>query len=88
MLASQLLFLLGSLLCATAVSSKMFVLGRAITGLAMASIVAGAFTLLTLAVPLRLRPVYAGAFGAVESVAVIAAPIIGGLLTEALSWRW
>ncbi|KAK5125448.1 hypothetical protein LTR85_000557 [Meristemomyces frigidus] len=88
MLVSQGIFLLGSLLCATAVSSKMFVLGRALTGFAAASIVAGAFTLLTLTLPLRLRPVYTGMFGAIECVAVIAAPVLGGILTQKLSWRW
>lgn len=88
MLASQGVFLLGSLLCATAASSKMFVFGRALTGLAVASIVAGAFTLLTQILPLRLRPMYTGMLGAIESVAVIVAPVLGGILTEKLSWRW
>lgn len=88
MLVSQGIFLLGSLLCATAVSSKMFVFGRALTGLAAASILAGAFTLLTQTLPLRLRPVYSGMFGAIESVAVVVAPILGGILTQKLSWRW
>ena len=88
MLVSQGIFLLGSLVCATAVSSKMFVFGRALTGLAAASIVAGAFTLLTQTLPLRRRPVYTGMFGAIECVAVVMAPVIGGILTQKLSWRW
>jgi MFS family permease len=88
MLASQGVFLMGSLLCATAVTSKMFVFGRALTGLAAASIVAGAFTLLTQTLPLRLRSVYMGIFGAIECLAVAAAPLVGGILTQKLSWRW
>lgn len=88
MLVSQGVFLLGSLLCATAVSSKTFIIGPALTGLAAASVIASAFTLRTLTMPLRLRPVYTGIFGAIECVAVITAPVIGGILTQKLSWRW
>ena len=88
LLVSQSIFLLGSILCATAVSSKMFVFGRALTGFAAASTLAGGFTLLTQVIPLRLRPVYTGAFGAIECVAVLTAPVIGGVLTQKLSWRW
>lgn len=87
MLLSQAVFLLGSLVCATAVSSKMFVLGRALTGLAAASLVAGGPTLLTQIVPLRLRPVYTGVFGAIECVAVVIAPVLGGILAQKLSWH-
>ena len=80
--------MLGTILCASATSSKVVVLGRAVTGTATSSQVAGAFTLLQIGLPLRLRPVYAGAGGAVETVAVIAAPVLGGVLTQKLSWRW
>lgn len=88
MLTTQCIFLVGSLVCATAVSSKIFILGRALSGFAAASMIAGAFTLLTQTVPLRLRPVYMGIIGAVECTATVAAPVIGGVLTQRMSWRW
>jgi MFS family permease len=88
LLISQVVFLTGSIICATAATSHMFVFGRAVTGFAASSIVAGAFTLLVQILPLRLRPVYTGMFGAVECIAVVVAPVIGGILTEKLSWRW
>ena len=82
------IFLVGSVICATAVSSKMFVLGRAVTGLGEAGIIAGCFTLLVQLLPLRRRPVFSGVLAALEGVAEIAAPILGGLLTQTLGWRW
>ncbi|CAJ2507215.1 Uu.00g084010.m01.CDS01 [Anthostomella pinea] len=88
MLASVGIFLLGSLLCATAATSKMFVLGRAVAGLGCAGILAGCYTLLVQILPLRLRPLYAGLFGGIETVAVVVAPVLGGVLTQSLSWRW
>jgi MFS family permease len=88
LLVTQGIFLLGSLLCATAVSSKMFVFGRAVTGLAAAGMSTGAFTMLTRSVPLRKRPMYMGIFGGLETVAVVLAPVLGGILTQRLSWRW
>ncbi|KAK3670712.1 hypothetical protein LTR78_009404 [Recurvomyces mirabilis] len=88
LMVSTCIFMLGTILCASATSSKIVVLGRAVTGPATSSQIAGAFTLLQIGLPLRLRPVYAGAGGAVETVAVIAAPVLGGVLTQKLSWRW
>ena len=88
MLGSVFVFLVGSILCASAVSSKMFVFGRAVTGFAAASLIAGAFTLLVQILPLRKRPLYTSIFGAIECIAVVCSPVLGGVLTEKLSWRW
>ncbi|KAK4888318.1 hypothetical protein LTR27_012769 [Elasticomyces elasticus] len=88
MLTSIAIFLLGSLLCATAATSKMFVLGRAVAGLGSSGLTAGCFTVLVQILPLRLRPVYSGLLGGIETVAVILAPVLGGVLTQELSWRW
>jgi len=39
-------------------------------------------------VPLRLRPIYNSTVGALECIASIVAPVIGGALTTYVSWRW
>ena len=85
---SNVIFLVGSLLCATAPSSAVFILGRAVTGVGFAGEMAGCYALLVEIMPLRKRPVYAGMMAAVESLAIIAAPIVGGGLTKSLGWRW
>ena len=87
-LISWTIFLLGSALCAAAPSSTAFVVARAISGFATAGIICGCFTLLAQTLPLRKRALWTGIAGAVEGISVIAAPSIGGILTQKLSWRW
>lgn len=87
-LISNAIFLVGSLLCATAASSGMFILGRAVTGLGFAGELAGCFAVAIQILPLSKRPVFAGLMACVESLAIIAAPIVGGALTQSLGWRW
>jgi len=85
---SNVIFLVGSLLCATAASSTMFILGRAVTGLGFAGEMAGCFAVAVQMRPLNRRPAFAGLMACVESLAIIAAPIVGGALTQSLGWRW
>ncbi|KAK4494670.1 hypothetical protein PRZ48_014026 [Zasmidium cellare] len=87
-LASNIIYLIGSLLCATATSSTMFIVGRAVTGLGNSGELSGCFAVLVEIMPLRKRPIFAGLMAAVESLAIIAAPIVGGALTQSLGWRW
>ena len=87
-LATNVLFLIGSLICATAASSTMFIVGRAITGVGFAGELSGCFAVLVEILPLRSRPVFAGLMACVESLAIISAPVVGGVLTQKLGWRW
>lgn len=87
-LLSNVVFLVGSLFCATAASSTMFIVGRAVTGLGFSGGLAGSFAVITHILPLNKRPVFAGLMACVESLAIISAPIVGGALTQTLGWRW
>lgn len=87
-LMSVVIYLVGSLLCATAASSLMFVTGRAVTGLGFAGNLAGCFAVAVQILPLDKRPMYVGLMTCVESLAIVAAPIVGGALTQSLGWRW
>ena len=87
-LTSVAIFLVASVLCATAPTSSAFVFGRAVSGFAASGIVAGCFSLLGRTMPLRKRPLITGIAGAVEGASVIIAPILGGVLVQELSWRW
>ncbi|KAK1507827.1 uncharacterized protein CCOS01_16133 [Colletotrichum costaricense] len=87
-LSSLVTFAVGTLLCALAPMSSVFILGRAITGFATAAIISGAFAMVIHISPLRKRSKYAGIGAATEAVASLTAPLFGGLLTDRLNWRW
>lgn len=98
-LLAQFIFLVGSLLCATATRSSMFVLVRAVTGASFAGIIGGFFTILVNILPLRRRPFFCGISSIIESAAILAAPIVDGLLNsgawlavvfldQPTDWRW
>ena len=81
------IFEIGSIVCATAPTSDALIVGRAIAGIGGAGIASGVFTLISILVPLQLRPKYSGGLGAVFGVASITAPVLSGYLT-AVTWRW
>jgi MFS family permease len=87
-LVALAIFEIGSLLAATAPTSKALVVGRAISGVGSAGIIQGIFTMITQTVPLRRRSMYGGLRAGIETVAMISAPLLGGVLTDNLSWRW
>ncbi|KAJ5440981.1 Major facilitator superfamily domain general substrate transporter [Penicillium cf. griseofulvum] len=74
-LITNVIFLVGSLLCATAATSTMFIVGRAVAGLGFAGEMAECFAVVVHIMPLSRRPVFAGLMACVESLAIIAAPI-------------
>lgn len=82
------IFLFGSVLCAAAVNSNMFICGRAVAGMGASGLLSGAMTIITLLAPLERRPVYIGVLTSLFGVATILGPLIGGLLTSKASWRW
>ncbi|RDW58220.1 hypothetical protein BP6252_13631 [Coleophoma cylindrospora] len=87
-ISSILIFMAGSTVCASAPTSAVFVLGRAICGFASAGMMAGCFRLLVLYIPMRKRPLYTGLVGSVSGMSGIAAPALGGVIVDRLGWRW
>ncbi|KAK1753335.1 major facilitator superfamily domain-containing protein [Echria macrotheca] len=82
------LFELGSLLCAVAPSSTAFIIGRAVAGLGGSGIMGGALVIIAHSVPLRRRPLFIGAIGAMFGIASVCGPLLGGVFTDRLTWRW
>ncbi|MFE0099579.1 DHA2 family efflux MFS transporter permease subunit [Streptomyces sp. NPDC059009] len=61
---------------------------RAVQGVGAAIMMPLTLTLLTAAVPVAKRGMAYGIWGAVNGLAVASGPLIGGSLTEHVSWQW
>ncbi|MFH8487994.1 MFS transporter [Streptomyces longisporoflavus] len=64
------------------------VTARAVQGVGAAIMMPLTLTLLTAAVPAAKRGMMYGIWGAVNGLAVASGPLIGGSLTEHVSWQW
>jgi MFS family permease len=82
------IFELGSALCGAAPTSVAFIIGRSIAGLGSAGIFSGGMMTLYHTIPLHKRPMYAGLFGATFGVASVIGPLLGGVFTDKVTWRW
>jgi EmrB/QacA subfamily drug resistance transporter len=82
------LFTIGSTLCGAAQSIHVLWASRAFQGIGGAAMFATALALLASAFRGKDRGTAFGVFGAVTGVAVAVGPVLGGVLTSYLSWRW
>jgi MFS family permease len=87
-LAALLIFEVGSVICAAATSSPMFIIGRAIAGAGAAALYSGGMTIIGFSVPLRKRAIYIAALSSMFGIASVVGPILGGAFTDRLSWRF
>lgn len=84
----MVLFLVGSAVCGAAPNSPALIVGRAIAGLGCAGLLVGAFSLVPFIAPPAKRPIMIGLISASRGLATTFGPLIGGALTERVSWRW
>jgi EmrB/QacA subfamily drug resistance transporter len=81
-------FLLGSVLAALSQSMDQLILFRAIQGLGGGGLLSLALTIVGDMVSPRERGRYQGYFGAVFGLSSVAGPLLGGFLTDTISWHW
>jgi EmrB/QacA subfamily drug resistance transporter len=82
------IFLTASILCGLAGSMTQLILFRGLQGLGAGGLVTLAQTTIADVVGPRQRGRYQGLFTGAMAVSSVAGPLIGGLLTTQLSWRW
>ncbi|ORY13473.1 major facilitator superfamily domain-containing protein [Clohesyomyces aquaticus] len=87
-LFALVLFEVGSIICAAATSSPMFIIGRAVAGAGAAALFSGGMTIIGYSVRLSRRPIYIAALSSMFGIASVVGPILGGALTDKVSWRW
>ncbi len=87
-IAAILIFLGGSVLCGLSGSMTQLIIFRGVQGLGAGGLMTLAMTTVADLVPPRERGRYQGYFGAVFGVSSIAGRLLGGFITDALSWRW
>ncbi|MDQ0580721.1 MDR family MFS transporter [Streptomyces rishiriensis] len=82
------IFLIGSALCGMAQNMPQLIAFRALQGLGGGGLMVLSMAIVGDLVPPRDRGRYQGLFGAVFGATSVLGPLLGGLFTEHLSWRW
>jgi EmrB/QacA subfamily drug resistance transporter len=96
-LTSIVIFLIGSALCGMAGSAMLggtkdgmiqLIAFRAIQGLGAGGLMVGVMAIIGDLVPPRERGRYQGLMAGIMAIAMVAGPLVGGFITDNLSWRW
>src|SRR4029079_13522519 len=82
------IFLAGSVLCGLAQDMSQLIAFRAVQGLGAGGLITLSQTTVGDLLAPRERGRYQGLFTAVFAVCSVAGPLLGGFITDALSWRW
>lgn len=82
------MFVVGSVMAGFSTSIAVMMTARVIQGIAMGGLMALVQSIMGAIIAPRERGRYAGYMGAVMAVATVSGPLIGGIITDSLNWRW
>jgi MFS transporter, DHA2 family, glioxin efflux transporter len=87
-LPAIVVFEAGCLICALSPNSPALIIGRAVQGGGAAGLLLGTYSISNFIVPPNQVPLVVGLIGTIFSVAGVLGPLLGGVFTSDLSWRW
>ncbi|HLR28261.1 MAG TPA: MDR family MFS transporter [Ruania sp.] len=82
------IFLAGSVVAGLSQSMGMLIACRAVQGIGAGGLMIGAQTIMAEIVSPRQRAKYMSVMGPMIGVATVLGPLLGGYLTDSVSWRW
>lgn len=66
----------------------MFIVSRAVAGVGGAGMFSGAVTIVGLIAPMEKRSLYDSNVTSMFGIALVVGPLLRGVFTDRLSWRW
>ncbi len=88
LLGAVFFFELGSLLCALANGMTFLIVARAIQGVGAAGLFVAIMATIAVVTTVEKRSAFMAGFGFAFVVSSVVGPLLGGIFTEQLSWRW
>ncbi|KAI9292810.1 MFS general substrate transporter [Neoconidiobolus thromboides FSU 785] len=88
LIAALTIFMVGSIMCGASSSIHMLIGSRAFSGIGGGGLIALAIIVISDVVPLKSRSLYLSMTGIFFIIAVVSGPVIGGLISDNLSWRY
>ncbi|ORX50380.1 MFS general substrate transporter [Piromyces finnis] len=88
MIFALVIFIASSIFCGISKNMDMLIIFRGIQGIGGGGLMSLCMIIIADIIPIRKRGQYMGILGAVFSFSTVIGPLVGGLFTDNISWRW